>query len=92
MLAYMLAYHLEVDMTRTTILIEDDLLLEVKQLARSQGTTTTEIIREALKAYIGRRRRARVPSFTGVGRSGRRSVSKNAEAILRQKVERREGW
>jgi hypothetical protein len=79
-------------MARTTILLEEGLLLEVKQLARSQGTTTTEIIRAALKAYIGRRQRARVPSFTGVGRSGRRSISKNAEAILRQKVESQEGW
>ena len=88
----MLTYYLEMNMARTTILIEDDLLLEVKQLARSQGTTTTEIIRAALKAYTGRRRRARVPSFTGVGRSGRSSVSKTAEAVLRRKVERREGW
>lgn len=79
-------------MARTTILLDDDLLLEVKQLARANGVTATEVIREALKAYIERQQRTRTLSFTGVGKSGRRSISKQAEAILRRKGDRREGW
>lgn len=79
-------------MARTTILLDDDLLLEVKQLARANGITATEVIREALKAYIERQQRTRTLSFTGVGKSGRRSISKQAEAILRRKADRREGW
>lgn len=79
-------------MARTTIILDDDLLLEVKQLARANGTTATAIIREALKTYIERQRRARTLSFTGVGKSGRRSISKRAEAILRRKAKSREGW
>lgn len=79
-------------MTRTTILLDDDLLLEVKQLARANGITATEVIREALKAYIGEQRRARPLSFAGVGKSGRRSISKKAEEVLRRKADRREGW
>jgi predicted transcriptional regulator len=76
-------------MTRTTILLDDDLFLEVKRLARTNGTTVTEVMREALKAYIGQQRRARTLSFTGMGKSGRRSISKKAEEILRQKADRR---
>ncbi len=76
-------------MIRTTILLDDDLFLEVKQLARTNGTTVTELMREALKAYIGQQRRTRTLSFTGVGKSGRRSISKKAEEILRQKADRR---
>lgn len=79
-------------MARTTVLLDDDLLLEIKQLARANGTTVTEVIREALQAYLGQRRRTPTLSFTGMGKSGRRSISKQAEAILRRKVDSREGW
>lgn len=79
-------------MARTTILLDDDLLLEVKQLARTNGTTATEVIRKALKTYIRRQRQARIPSFTGVGKSGRHSISERAEEMLRRKINRREGW
>ena len=79
-------------MTRTTMLLDDDLLLEVKRLARAQESTVTEIVREALRAYVAQRRRSRLPAFAKVGRSGRRSISQNAENILRQKARRRQGW
>jgi metal-responsive CopG/Arc/MetJ family transcriptional regulator len=79
-------------MTRTTILLESDLLLEIRQLARASGKTATAIIREALKTYLEQQRPARKLSFTAIGKSGRRTVSKNAEAILRRKADRRRGW
>jgi hypothetical protein len=79
-------------MTRTTILVESDLLLEIKQLARANGKTATAIIRDALEQYIDRQRTARKLSFTAIGKSGRRTVSKNAETILRRKASRRQGW
>jgi len=79
-------------MARTTILLEDDLLVEVKQLARVRGQTLTQVIRDALKATVKQRQRPRLPSFTSVGRSGRRTVSKKAEEILRRKVDTQEGW
>ena len=79
-------------MARTTILLEDDLLLAVKQLARIKETTATAIIREALKAYLKRQQRAKVPSFTAIGRSGQSSVSEQAEGILRREIKRQEGW
>src|SRR5207247_10323737 len=47
--------------------------------------------RDALKATVKRQQRTRLPSFTGVGRSRRRSISKKAEEILRRKLDSREG-
>jgi metal-responsive CopG/Arc/MetJ family transcriptional regulator len=78
--------------TRTTILLDHDLLLEVKQLARASGTSATSVIREALKSYLDKNRPSRKLSITGAGKSGRRSVSRDAEKILRRKASRREGW
>lgn len=87
----MLAY---ARMARTTILLDNDLLLEIKRLAQTQGTTSTRVIHEALAEYVADRRSGsnRRLSFTGIGKSGRRSVSKNAETILRKSLDRREGW
>jgi predicted transcriptional regulator len=81
-----------VSMARTTILLDHDLLLEVKQLARTNGTTATNVIREALKSYLERNRPRRKLSFTAAGKSGRRSIAKDAEKILRRKASRKEGW
>jgi len=79
-------------MTRTTILLDHDLLLEIKQLARTSGTTATDVIREALKSYVEKNRSKRKLSFTGVGKSGRSSIAKDSEKILRRKCNRQEGW
>jgi metal-responsive CopG/Arc/MetJ family transcriptional regulator len=79
-------------MTRTTILLDHDLLLEIKQLARSSGTTATDVIRDALKSYLEKNRAKRKLSFTGVGKSGRASIARDSEKILKRKVNRREGW
>jgi hypothetical protein len=79
-------------MTRTTILLDHDVLLEVKQLARANRTTATNVIREALESYLEKNRSRRKLSFTGAGKSGSRSVSRDAEKILKSKANRREGW
>jgi len=78
-------------MTRTTIALDHDLLLEIKQLARTRGTTATDVIREALKSYLGKNRSKRKLSFTSVGQSGRSSIAKNSEKILKHKANRRGG-
>ena len=78
-------------MTRMIISIDDDLLIEIKQLARHHGTTTTDIIREALKSYLEKNRSKPKLSFTGVSKSGRSSIAKDSEKILRLKANRREG-
>ena len=71
-------------MARTTIILDDDVLLEVKQLAQTRRTTATQIIHEALTAYVEKQSAGELPSFVAAARSGKRSISANAEAILRR--------
>ena len=76
-------------MARTTILLDDNLLLEVRQMARVNQTTATGIIHDALTAYVKAQKTSPLPSFAASGRSGKRSVAKNSEAILRRGLGRR---
>jgi hypothetical protein len=46
-------------MKRTTILLEEDLLLEVQQLAKEQQTTTSQVIQQAVADYVEGQRRIR---------------------------------
>ncbi|MCZ7669608.1 MAG: ribbon-helix-helix domain-containing protein [Chloroflexi bacterium] len=39
-------------MKRTTIMIEEELLYDLKQIAQQQGISTSSVIREALAAYV----------------------------------------
>jgi hypothetical protein len=79
-------------MTRTSILIDQSLLLELKQLARSEGKTVTAVISEAIGEYLKERRSVRRLSFAAAGRSGKHNVSRDAEPILRRKSKPHEGW
>lgn len=56
-------------MKRTTIFVDDDLLLEAQHLAKQRETTFTQIVQEALRAYVRENRPARRISFIGIGRS-----------------------
>ena len=76
-------------MTRTTILLENDLLLRVKQLAHTQGTTFTAILREALSSYLEAKQEPRSFSFIATGQSGKGNLSEDVEKILRQKARRK---
>jgi len=46
-------------MKRTTILLEEDLLLEVQQLAKEQQITTSQVIQQAVADYVEGQRRSR---------------------------------
>ena len=75
-------------MTRTTILLENDLLLRVKQLAQVQGTTFTAIFREALNSYLEANQEPRSLSFIAIGQRRKGNLSEDVEKILRQKARR----
>lgn len=68
-------------MVKTTLYLEDETASALKRIARSQGRSQLDVIREALAWYIG----ALPASPQGIGgyRSGRRNVSARAEEILR---------
>ena len=81
-------------MARTTILLQDDLLLELKRVAQTRGTTMTDVIHHALRAYLGAQPGSGLPSFTAVARSqeaGRNTMSRTAKKLARHAVDPYEG-
>ncbi len=46
---------------RTTVRLEDSLLIEVKKLAATSGTTLTAVIEEALREKLARRQHSKPP-------------------------------
>ena len=80
-------------MKRTTIFADEDVLLELKQLARAQSRTMTELVRDALREYIqAHRPKRRRLSFMGIGASGQTDLSERVEEILTAAVRRESGW
>ena len=81
-------------MARTTILLQDDLLIEVRRLAHTKGTTVTEVIQTALRDYVGTQPHAGLPSFTAVARTkgaASKNLSRQAKKLARRAVDPYEG-
>lgn len=70
-------------MRRTTIFADDEVLRELKLIAKEENSNLSATIRKALEEYVGRHRSGRpLPSFVGIGRSGRKDVAERAEDLL----------
>ena len=70
-------------MTKTTVYLEPDVVMALRQMAAAEGRPQAELIRDALKEFTGRRKRVEIP---GVGEfdSGRTGGSADSEALLRK--------
>ena len=68
-------------MVRTTVYMEQETALALRQLAARQGRSQAELIRDALARYTGRAGR---PTPKGIGkyRSGEPDVAQRAKDIL----------
>ena len=73
-------------MFRTTVYLDDEIALAIRQLAETQRRTQADIIREALRRYVTQARRKGRPRLAGVGAydSGRADVSEKAEEFLKE--------
>ena len=73
-------------MKRTTIFADEALLHEMAELARAEKKSVAEVTREALQAYLDRKRpRRRKLSFVGIGNSRRTDVAERHEELLWKK-------
>lgn len=79
-------------MKRTTILAEEELLLEAQYLAKQQGKTLTTIVREALAHYVAAQRKPRHFLCDGIGNSGDPDLVHKIDDILRTELDPIEGW
>ena len=66
---------------KTTVYLDRADYQHLKTLARRQGRKPAELVREAVAAYA--RRGNTVPRSLGSGRSGKRNLSEQAEALLK---------
>jgi hypothetical protein len=78
-------------MLRTTIYLDEETVLALRQLATLQKCSQTDVIRDALKRYFEQVQPEKKGALPGVGayRSGRHDISEQAEELLRQAARRR---
>lgn len=70
-------------MKRTTIFVPEPLERDLQLYARHQRKPVAFVVREALVEYLAARRPASpLPSFVGVGRSGRSDIAERHEELL----------
>lgn len=62
-------------MKRTTVVLDDALLLEAQALAQQRSMTFTSLVSEAIRAYIQANRTPRRISCIGIGHSDRPRAS-----------------
>lgn len=81
-------------MKRTTIFVDDELLVEAQHVAKQRGITFTAFVDEALRAQVQVRRTPRRFASLGVGHSAQPTDMSNGadEAVLRADIDRSEGW
>ncbi len=86
-------------MKRTTIMVEEDLLYDLQQIAQRQGESTSSVIREALASYVTRQHELAPPpnpllALIGLGSSAAvMDLSDGGdEQLLRQGVDPIYGW
>lgn len=70
-------------MKRTTIFVPEPLERDLQLYARSERKPVAAVVREAIAEYLAERRPASaLPSFVGVGRSGRSDIADRHEELL----------
>ena len=70
-------------MKRTTVFADDDVIKKLREIAKRENCTVSEVTRKALNEFVSRRGRKRSRlSLIGVGRSGRKDVAERAEELL----------
>jgi predicted transcriptional regulator len=80
-------------MMTIVIQAEEDLAMALQQVAEQRATTVEAVTKEALKNYLRvQHTQQHAYSFIGIGHSGKGNLSTQAEEILRDAANRREGW
>jgi hypothetical protein len=77
-------------MIRTTVYLDEEVAMSLRQLAAVQGRTQAELIRDALASYTKRTARP-APKGLGKYRSGEPDVAQRAKKILSDAAGRG-GW
>lgn len=70
-------------MKRTTVFADEEVFRKLREIAKRENSSISEVARKALVAYVSRRqpRRSRL-SLVGIGKSGRKDVAERSEELL----------
>ena len=86
-------------MKRTTIMVDEELLYELQQVAQEQKKSTASVIREALTLYVAEQRQLNPPenpllTLVGLGSSDEPTdvADGRDEEMLRQGIDATYGW
>jgi len=71
-------------MTKTTLYLDETMMLSLKEAAKAEGRSQATLIREAIAAYLKRRERPK-PKGIGIYSSGRSDLSERAEELLAER-------
>ena len=72
---------------RTTVTMPSSMALRTKFQAQANGRSVSSIVREALQAYLEGQGPPKLPSFVGIGHSGRSDLSDGVEEIIPEHVD-----
>jgi len=67
---------------KTTVYLVSSDYRRLKALARSEGRSAADLVREAVALYVARKGTGALPASVGIGRSGRGDLSEKAEDLL----------
>lgn len=67
-------------MHKTTLYLDDELYLRLQREAEARGTTQALVVREAIAAYVVKRKKK--PRSVGLGRSGKGDLSTRTDDYL----------
>jgi predicted transcriptional regulator len=87
-------------MKRTTIVADEEVMLEIQSIAQRENRSTSNVIREALATYVHRyHSRTTKPenpllaiAALGQNRTGETDVSERVEEILADEIDPKFGW
>lgn len=70
-------------MKRITLFAKEETLTKLKHMAKNEDVSMAELIRKALKNFVSQKQQRNcLPSFVGIGSSGRRDISENVDKLL----------
>ena len=79
-------------MKRTTIMLDEGLLINARYLATRQGKTLTRLVQDALEAYVQSHWLPLELEFAGAGNSGDGTIGGRDEEILAAEIDPISGW
>ena len=74
---------------RTSISLPSSLNRRLRLEAKARNKPASAIVRSALERYFESEGADPLPSFTGIGASGRRDTSERAEELLKRRFRRK---